>query len=110
MATSIATKEATWIKRFLCEIGFYSPKYSIQINSDNQGAIALAKNPIEHARTKHIDIRHHFIREKLESGDINIAYCGTGDMVADILTKGLARDKHEKHTREMGLQRQALCE
>ena len=56
---------------------------------DNQSAIAMAKNPQFHGRAKHIDIRHHFIREKVNGREIQLVYCPTGDMVADMLTKGL---------------------
>jgi hypothetical protein len=70
---------------------------------DNQGCIALAKNPTHHSCTKHIDIQHHFIREKLESGEIGLKYCPTQDMVADVLTKALAKERHQNLTRSMGL-------
>jgi Reverse transcriptase (RNA-dependent DNA polymerase) len=59
------------------------------IRSDNQGCIALTENPCHHERTKHFDIRHHFIREKVEDGDVKLRYLPTGDMVADIMTKAL---------------------
>ena len=70
---------------------------------NNQGCIALAKNPTNHSRTKHIDIQHHFIRERLESGEISLRYCPTQEMVADVLTKALARERHQKLRRDMGL-------
>jgi hypothetical protein len=62
------------------------------IMCDNQGCIALAKNPTHHSRTKHIDIQHHFIREKLESGEIGLKYCATQDMVADVLQRHWQRN------------------
>ena len=58
---------------------------------DNQSSIAMAKTPQFHGRTKHIDIRHHFIRERVSEGDIQLVYCPTGDMIADILAKDLNR-------------------
>ena len=64
----------------------------------------LTKNPAYHSRTKHIDIRHHFIRDKVELGEIELQYCPTEDMVADVLTKALSRDKHGKHTSSLGLE------
>jgi hypothetical protein len=73
------------------------------IMCDNQGCIALAKNPTHHSRTKHIDIQHYFIREKLESGEIGLKYCPTQHMVADMLTKALATERHQSLTRSMGL-------
>ena len=103
MALTQAAKEGIWIKRLLSELGFNSPNDLIVINSDNQGSSALAKNPIQHARTKHIDIRHHFIREMVENKEVEIVYCGTDDMVADILTKGLSREKHNRFVEGMGI-------
>ena len=58
---------------------------------DSQGAIALAKNPTHHSRTKHIDVQHHFIREQVEVEVIELKYVPTQAMVADVLTKALGR-------------------
>jgi hypothetical protein len=73
------------------------------ILADNQGAIKLSKNPQHHNRTKHIDVRYHFIRKSCQDGLIELAYIPTAEMVADILTKSLPRDKHEKHMKGMGM-------
>ena len=62
---------------------------STTIFEDNQGAIHLTRNPKFHNRTKHIDICYHFVREKVASEEICVAYCPTQDMLADIMTKGL---------------------
>ena len=59
------------------------------IREDNQGALAMAKNPVRHKRTKHIDIKHHFIREAVRAGTIALEYCQTSQMIADILTTPL---------------------
>src|SRR5690349_24524472 len=72
MALAQATKEAIWLQRFLAEIGVDSPAKMV-IYSDNQSAISLARNSTFHARTKHIDIQHHFLREKIESGELEIS-------------------------------------
>ena len=71
--------------------------------SDNQSAIALAKNPVSHARAKHIDIRHHFVREAIQDKVIWVQYIPTTEMTADSLTKALGREKHEKCTARMGM-------
>ena len=63
---------------------------------DNQSCIAFAKNPIHHVCTKHIDIQHHFVREKVESKEVELAYMSTDNMVADALIKPLARPKFAK--------------
>ena len=67
----------------------------VRIYEDNQGYIALVKNLEFHKRTKHIDIRYHFIREYVESKQVNIVYISTNDMIADILTKPLGSTKFE---------------
>jgi len=66
--------------------------------------MALAKNAAFHERTKHIGVRYHFIREKIEDGEIRVEYIPTADQVADVLTKALAREKHERFVRGMGLE------
>ena len=70
---------------------------------DNQGAIKLTANPQFHNRMKHIDICYHFIWDTMTAGEIILDNLPRADMVADIMTKSLLRDKHEKHSLAMGL-------
>lgn len=77
---------------------------------DNQGCIALAKNPTHHSRTKHIDVQHHFICEKLESGKINLRYCPTVDMMLDVLTKSLAKKSHNRLAYAMEVREANNCQ
>jgi len=65
----------------------------VTIYEDNQGAIALAQNPVHHQRSKHIDIKYHFIRSECSRGKVNVVYLPSSDMVADILTKSVSKDK-----------------
>ena len=65
--------------------------------------MVLAANPVHHARTKHIDIKYHFIRDHIDKRDIDVIYCSTKDMVADVLTKPLARPAFEEHVKALGL-------
>jgi Reverse transcriptase (RNA-dependent DNA polymerase)/gag-polypeptide of LTR copia-type/Pol polyprotein, beta-barrel domain/GAG-pre-integrase domain/Integrase core domain len=102
MAVVQAAKESIWIQRFVKELGRNLDNGKV-IYVDNQGAIALANNPEHHARTKHIDIQYHFIRECVENDLIELKYCPTEDMVADGLTKALAKDRHWKLAGKMGL-------
>ena len=88
IALSSAAQETVWIRRLVTELGM-EPEGPTTLMEDNQSAIAMAKNPQFHGRAKHIDIRHHFIREKVNGREIQLVYCPTGDMVADMLTKGL---------------------
>ena len=74
VSLSTATQEALWLRRLLSEIKAI-PAAPTVIKEDNQGTIAVAKNPISHARTKHIDIKFHFVRETLQDELIEIVYC-----------------------------------
>ena len=76
------------MRRLNSELG-NPPEGPTTIFEDNQSTIAMAKNPQFHGRAKHIDIRHHFVREQVSDGTIKLTYCPTGEMVADMLTKGL---------------------
>jgi len=101
MALTHTTKEAIWLRTLLAELGFN--QNTTTIYEDNQSCMALAKNPVHHARTKHIDIQHHFVREKVELNDIELIYISSEDMVADALTKSLPRPKFERLVGKMGL-------
>jgi len=109
MALTEATKELKWIRTLLAELGYTNGKSEDQtptdLYSDNQSAIALAKNPVSHARAKHIDLRHHFVREAIQDKVIWVQYIPTTEMTADSLTKALGREKHEKCTARMGMTR-----
>ncbi|KAG6578193.1 Gag-Pol polyprotein [Phytophthora cinnamomi] len=104
MALSEATQEAVWLKVFLRELGEMASDEAIKIYEDNQGSIALAKNPEFHKRTKHIDIRYHFVREKVEDGQVVLEYCSTKDMLADIMTKAITSVQFEVLRHKLGIQ------
>lgn len=70
---------------------------------DNQSAIRLIQNPEFHKRTKHIDIKYHFVREKLKNKDIEVHYIPSKQQIADILTKALPRDAIRNLCGEMGM-------
>ena len=105
IALTKATKELIWIRKLLAELGYfnYTDSESTELYSDNQSAIALSKNPVSHARAKHIDIHHHFIREAIQDKIIWVQYIPISEMIADSLTKALGREKHEKCTARMGM-------
>ena len=103
MALLQAAKESIWIQRLLSELSRTAENARV-IYDDSQGAIALAHNPEHHARTKHIDIQYHFVRDCVETGKISLEYCPTAEMVADALTKPLAKDRHQMLMKRMGLE------
>lgn len=70
---------------------------------DNLSAQHLAKNPVHHARTKHIDIRYHFVRDVVDRGDIKLEYVSTNEMIADVLTKNLSKKKHHEFLKLLNL-------
>lgn len=84
-----AGKEVIWLSRLLAEFGYRQEGTPIRLNGDNQGALALAVNPEHHRRTKHIDVRHHWIRGAVEDNLFELAYVPTKSMIADGLTKAL---------------------
>ena len=70
---------------------------------DNQSAIRLVRNPEFHKRTKHIDIRYHYVREKSESNEIEVIYVPTEAQLADIFTKALPRNRFVKLCTDLGI-------
>ncbi|EEB98960.1 hypothetical protein MPER_01439 [Moniliophthora perniciosa FA553] len=104
MALAAATWEALWLRTITSELGL-PPQHSTSISVDNHGTITFAQNSGFHARSKHIDIRHHFIREKITSNQVSVTYCASEDNTADILTKGLDRGKHEHLVELLGMSR-----
>jgi len=76
---------------------------TVQMLGDNQGAIALVKNPHLHERSKHIDICYHYIRDLAEQGKLSVTYIPTFDMVADGMTKPLQRVAFERFKGQLGV-------
>jgi hypothetical protein len=102
VALSEASREAMWLRHLYGELGFIQ-KEPILLLGDNDGSIAMAKNPQFHKRTKHVDIRWHWIRELVNDGLISISDCRDPQQTADILTKQVPRIKFNKHVGELGL-------
>ncbi|KAK8584414.1 hypothetical protein V6N12_068658 [Hibiscus sabdariffa] len=104
IAASEAAKEAVWIKKFITGLGVI-PTISdaVDLYCDNNGAIAQAKEPRSHQRSKHILRRFHLIREIIDRGDVEICKVHTDDNIADPLTKPLAQQKHDRHTESLGI-------
>lgn len=93
IAASVAVKELIWLQHLikeLIDIGF-----TTEMNMDNQSSIRLIKNPEFHKRTKHIDVRYHFIRERYEENLFNLNYVSSDEQLADIFTKALPKSRFQ---------------
>ena len=105
IAASDVAKEAVWIKNFIFRLCIvHSITNPVDVYCDNNGAIAQAKEPRSHQRSKHILRRFHLICEIIKRGDVKICRVHTDDNVADPLTKPLPQFKHDSHTRSIGIQ------
>lgn len=102
MSMVAAIQESIWIKNFDQEI-FNDASISIVLHCDNKSAINLAINNVYHAKTKHIDIKHRFIQEKLAEGRIKLQYLQTNEMIADVMTKPIAAQKQVLFSKSFGL-------
>ena len=103
VALSSATQEAVWLRKLLIsDLQVTSPEPTM-LMEDNQGAISIAKNPVAHSRTKHISIRYHYIREAVQEGIVNLCYCPTEQMIADLLTKPLPKERFKMLRDAMGM-------
>jgi hypothetical protein len=88
MALVSEIQEGLWLVSLLTELGL-KVETPVVLHEDNQGCIALANNPSQHGRSKHIDIKYFFIREKIAEKSFVLKYCDTEHMIADVLTKAL---------------------
>ena len=95
-------KEGSWLRNLHKELKL-TQREPTKIICNNTGAVEIAKNPMYHKRTKHIDSHFHWIREKVAEGRFYPEICTTAKQTADVLTKALPRPKHQQHTREMGI-------
>ena len=95
-AAAEAAKEAVWIRNFINDLRIPGVHIdTVPIYIDNNSALKLTRNPEFHNRSKHIDVKHHFIREKVDEGVINTQRVDTKDNLADLFTKALPRPAHE---------------
>ena len=95
VSLAATTQESLYLMQLLNSMDNKTYKCA-KILEDNQGAIALSKNPVNRQRCKHIDIKYHFLREVLVSGKIDIVYCQSEHMIADVLTKPATKVKLDR--------------
>ena len=94
--------EGIWLTRLLEELQVPITT-SMKLMCDNLVAIRIAKNPVHHDRTKHVEIDRHFIKEKIEQKVLEVCYTPTQQQTADILTKALPRAQFEQHLSKLGM-------
>ena len=102
ISVSITTQEAVWLRRILTDLQAL-PEGPTIIMEDNQGTIAIGRNSIIHNRTKHIDMKYHYVQEALQERIITLRYYSINKMPADILTKGIPSGRFEKLCKGMGM-------
>ena len=104
VAASFYATQCVWMRRILEQIEWKeSIATSTIILCDNNSAIKLSKNPVLHGRSKHIDVRFHFLRDLANEGTVKLEFCGTHEQVADIMTKALKMDTYELLRGKLGM-------
>lgn len=109
MAATTAACQSIWLRGLLSEI-IGQQVGAVVLSVDNRSAIELMKNPVLHGRSKHIDVRFHFIRECIERGELIVKYVTTQEQRADILTKALGKIKFEAMKKLIGVENIAAVE
>ena len=101
-----AIQEATFLRSLMCEMGYQQMQATVI--EDNQSCIKLPTNPVMHERSKHIDTKYHFIREKVDDNSVQLVCTPTDQLAADLLTKSLPQVKVEQHRKQLLGQLQIL--
>lgn len=102
MSVTDACREVLWIRQLLEELSIFQ-KDATTIYEDNNGCIKLANNPLILSRSKHIDIRHHFIRQTITNGKVKLLAIPSAENRSDIMTKAIPRPLFERHVEKLGL-------
>lgn len=102
IAAASCACQAVWLQRVLDMLSLNRSK-SITIHCDNSSAIKLSKNPVMHGRTKHIDVRFHFLRNLTKDGTVELEYCSSEEQLADLMTKPLKLDSFCKLRQSLGV-------
>lgn len=105
VAAAHAVQEVIWLRQLFESLQVQQLQPTV-LFVDNQAAIALGKNPVFHARTKHVDIKVHFVREEQSKGVVDLRYCTSQENVADIFTKGVSKEVLERHRSALAIRRQ----
>ena len=103
IAATSAAREAVWLRRILIDLQ-HKQETPTTMFCDNMSTIAMTKNPVFHSRSKHIEIRHHYIRELVDKKEIELQFCKTGEQLADIFTKPISTDRFIEFRRRLRVQ------
>jgi hypothetical protein len=101
IAAGSCCAQILWMKAILKDFGINFK--NVPLLCDNESAVKLTNNPVQHQRTKHVDVRHHFIRDHQQKGDIAIESVGTEDQLADLFTKSLDEKRFHKLKNELNI-------
>ena len=105
MALASAVQEAIWLERLISDL-LNTKEETVTVYEDNQSTISMGKNQQYHGRTKHIEIKYHFVREKVAANAVRIPYCKSENMLADIFTKPLCAPRFKKLCDMIGMLKQ----
>ncbi|GJS59465.1 hypothetical protein Tco_0654249 [Tanacetum coccineum] len=101
VSLSACCAQVIWMRTQLLDYGY---KYNrIPMYCDSKSAIAISCNPVQHSKTKHIDIRYHFIKEHVEKGTVELYFVGTEYQLADLFTKALPKERFEYLVHRIGM-------
>ncbi|GKF51084.1 hypothetical protein Tco_0147551 [Tanacetum coccineum] len=101
MSLSACCAQVLWMRTQLTDYGFHFDK--IPMYCDSKAAIAISCNPVQHSRTKHIDVRYHFIKEQVEKFIVELFLVGTEYQLADLFTKALSEDRFQYLVRRLDM-------
>ncbi|GKG09816.1 hypothetical protein Tco_0338562 [Tanacetum coccineum] len=102
VSLSACCAQVLWLRTQLTYYGFFHFD-KIPMYCDSKAAIAISCNPVQHSRTKHIDVRYHFIKEQVEKGIVELFFVGTKYQLADLFTKALSEDRFKYLVRRLGM-------
>jgi hypothetical protein len=102
IAAAFCACQVVWLRRIFETLGKHQDKPTV-VHCDSSSAIKLAKNPVMHGRSKHIDVRFHFLRELIKAGTVEMVHCNSQDQIADIMTKPLKLDAFVKLRSMLGV-------
>lgn len=101
VSLSACCAQVLWMRTQLTDYGFHFDK--VPMYCDSKSAIAISCNPVQHSRTKHIDVRYHFIKEQVEKGIVELYFVGTDYQLADLFTKALSKERFAYLVRQIGM-------